>query len=136
MNWDTGGRLGNILLQDAGSLAKEAEQFGIYFFRVSPRDAMRTVLHHQLACSFDELRGAQSCSCDRKDAVGIPLDHKRGYVDASQILPEIGMPGCDACQAGGGGGARRDVPTGLNRLLADTLTQEYVGFVEILEKAV
>src|SRR5580692_9956568 len=45
------------------------------------------------------------------------------------------MPGCDACQAGDGGGARRDVPTGLNRLFADTLPQELVGVVEILEEA-
>ena len=45
MNSDTGGRLGNILLQDAGRLAQEAQQFGVYFFRVGPRDAVRTVLH-------------------------------------------------------------------------------------------
>ena len=62
---DTGGRLGNIVLQDAGRLAQEAQQFGVYFFRVSPQDAMRTVLHHHVACSFDELRGAQSRSRDR-----------------------------------------------------------------------
>ena len=43
------GWLGNLLLRLVGLLAQEAQQFGVYFFRVSPRDAMRTVLHHHLA---------------------------------------------------------------------------------------
>src|SRR5437879_3169130 len=41
----------------------------------------------------------------------------------------------DACQAGCGRGARRDVPTALSRLFADTLPQELVGLVEIREEA-
>jgi hypothetical protein len=95
---------------------------------------MRTALHHYLACSFDELRGAQSCRRDREDAVGIPLHHQRGDIDARQVLAEVFVPGSDAGQAGGGRGARRDVPTGLNRLFADTLSQELIGVVEILEE--
>src|SRR5579862_3816640 len=100
-----------------------------------PCNAMRTALHYYLTCSFDELRGTQSRSRDRKDAVGIPLDHQRGHIDARQVLAEVFVPGCDACQAGGGGGAGRDVPTGLNRWFADTLPQELVSVVEILKEA-
>src|SRR5712671_3501654 len=95
---------------------------------------MRTVLHGQQARPFDELGGAKACGCYGKDAVGIPLNYKRGHVDASQVLAEVFMPGWDARQAGGGRGARRDVPTGLDDFFADTLSQEHVGVVEILEE--
>src|SRR6267154_22970 len=95
---------------------------------------MRTVLHGQQARPFDELGGAKACGCYGKDAVGIPLNYKRGHVDASQVLAEVFMPGWDASQAGSSGSTGRDVPIGLNRLLADTLSQEHVGVVDILEE--
>ena len=95
---------------------------------------MRTVLHGQQARPFDELGGARSRRRDRKDPVGIPLNHQRGHVDARQVLAEVFMPGWDAREAGGGRGARRDVPTGLDDLFADTLSQEYVGVIEILKQ--
>jgi hypothetical protein len=84
---------------------------------------VRSVLHDQLARSFDELAGAKACGRNGKDAVGIPVNHEGGYIDASQVFAEVFMPGLDACQAGGSGGAGRDVPTGLDDLFADTLSQ-------------
>src|SRR5580700_153242 len=134
MNSDTDGGLGNILLPDDARLAQEAQQFRVYFLRVCPRDAMRTVLHHHLACSFDELCGAPSRSCDGQDAVGIPLDHQGRHIDAGQVLAEVFMPGWDAREAGDCGGTRRDVPAGLDGLFADTLSQQYICVVEILEE--
>ena len=132
MDSNTGGGLGNTLLAGDGRLAQEAQQFRVDVFRVRPRDAVRTVLHDQQARPFDELGGAQSRCRYGKDAVGIPLDDQRGHINVRQVLAEVFVPGCDACQTGSGGGARRNVPTGLNRLFADTLPQELVGVVEIL----
>src|SRR5580704_15476550 len=44
------------------------------------------------------------------------------------------MPGWDAREAGGCRGAGRDVPAGLDGLFADTLSEKYVGVVEILKE--
>ena len=95
---------------------------------------MRSIFHDQLARSFDELGGAKACGRYGKNAVGISLNHERGHVDASQVFAEVFMPRCDARETGGSGGAGRDVPTGLDDLFADTLSQEYVGVVEILKE--
>jgi hypothetical protein len=54
------GCLGRLTLRLAGLPTQEAQQFGVYFFRVRPRDAMRTVLHDQQARPFDKLGGARS----------------------------------------------------------------------------
>jgi hypothetical protein len=48
-------RLRNLFPQFAGTLAKETQQAGVYFFRVRPRDTVRAILHDQLARSFDGL---------------------------------------------------------------------------------
>jgi hypothetical protein len=56
--------LGSLRLRLAGLPAQEAEQFGVDFFRVCPRDAVWAVLHDQQPRSFDELGGAQSRSRD------------------------------------------------------------------------
>jgi hypothetical protein len=96
---------------------------------------MRTVLHHHLTCSFDELYGSPSRSCDGQDAVSIPLNYECGHIDASQIVAEVLMPGWDARPARGRGGIGRDVPTGLNGLFANALSQQYVGVVEILKES-
>src|SRR6202030_1301986 len=45
------------------------------------------------------------------------------------------VPGWATRQAGSGGGAGRHVPASLDGLFADTLTQQQVGVVEILEEA-
>ena len=129
------GCLGSLLLRLTDLLAQEAQQFGVDFFRVCPRDAVWTILHDQQARPFDELGGAQSRSRDGKNAIRIPLNHQRGHIDVGQVLTEIFVPGWDACQAGSGGGAGRYVPTGLDDLFADTLTQQQVRVLEILEEA-
>src|SRR6266481_930841 len=97
--------LGNLLSRLVGHLAKEAQQCGVYFFRVCPRDAVWAVLHDELARAFDELGGAESRSGDGKDAVGISVNHKRGYIDTGQILAEVFVPRSDTRQAGGSRGA-------------------------------
>ena len=103
MNSETRWRLRDILAEDAGPFAQEAQQSGVHFFRVRPIDGVRSMLHDQLARSFDELGGAKACGRHGKDAVGIPLNHQRGHVDTSQVLAEVFMPGWDAREAGGSG---------------------------------
>ena len=90
--------LDNLLSRLVGHLAKEAQQCGVYFFRVCPRDAVWAVLHDELARAFDELGGAESRSGDGKDAVGISVNHKRGYIDTGQILAEVFVPHSDTRQ--------------------------------------
>src|SRR5258707_164374 len=60
-----------------------------------------------------------------------PLNHQRRHIYARQVLAKVFVPGLDAREAGGSGGAGRNVPTGLDDLFADTLSQEYVGVEEI-----
>jgi hypothetical protein len=94
-----------------------------------------TVFHDQQARTFDELGGALFRSRDWKNSVGVAVHHQRGHVDAGQIPAEVLVPGWDTRQAGGGGGAGRHIPASLDGLFADTLTQQQVGVVEILEEA-
>src|SRR5216683_3799764 len=118
------GCLGNLLSRLVGRLAKEAHQCSVYFFRVRPRDAVWAVLHDELARTFDEIDGAESRSGDGKDAVGISVNHKRGYIDTGQILAEVFVPRSDTRQAGGSRRASTDVPASLPGLFAHTLPQE------------
>ena len=92
--------LRNLFPQFAGTLAKETQQARVYFFRVRPRDTVRSILQDQLARSFDELGGAKARGRDGKDAIGIPLNHQRGNIDASQVFAEVFVPSRDTCQAG------------------------------------
>src|SRR5580658_204189 len=48
------GYLGDLLLRLVGFLAQKAQQFGVYFLRVRPRDAVGAVLHDQQSRPFDE----------------------------------------------------------------------------------
>jgi hypothetical protein len=130
-----GGRSGDVFSEAAGLLAQKAQQPAVHFFRMRPCNAVRTIFHDQLARSFDEPGSGNAGGRDGENTVGIPLNHQRGHVDARQVFAEVFVPGCDACQAGGGGGAGCDVPVGLNRPLADALAQELVAVVEILEEA-
>src|SRR6266446_6830879 len=94
MNSGTDGWLGNFLLPIADLLAQEAQQSGVHFFRVRPNDGVRSILHDQLARSCDELGGEKACGRYGKDTVGIPLNHERGHVDASEVFAEVFMPRC------------------------------------------
>src|ERR1700704_3301788 len=51
-----------------------------------------------------------------------------------EVRAEVFMPRWDAREAGRSGGAGRHVPTGLDDLFADTLSQECVGVVETLKE--
>src|ERR1700722_18221221 len=117
----TGWCLGRLRVRLAGLLAQEVQKFGVYFFRVRPRDAVWAVLHDQQARPFDELGRAQTSSRYGKDAVGISLNYQRRHLDASQVRTEVFVPGWDTRQASGGRGAGRRVPAGLDRLFAHTL---------------
>lgn len=101
--------LGSLRVRLAGLFGQEVQQFGVYFFRVRPRDAVWTVLHDQQAGALDELGGAQSRSRDGKNAVGISVNHQGGHIDVGQIPAEVLVPSWDTRQAGGGGGAGRYV---------------------------
>ena len=127
------GCLCNFLLGLA-DLTKEAQQLGVDFFRVRPRDAVWAILHDELARPLDKLGSAQSRSRDGEDAVGVPLNHQRGHIDAGQVRAEVFVPGCNTREAGGGGGSGCDVPAGPQNFFADALTQEHVGVVEIIKE--
>src|SRR5437868_4649781 len=62
------------------------------------------------------------------------MNHQRGHVDTGQVLAKVLMPGRDASQTGRSRGAGRNVPAGLDRLLADAFAQQQIRVVKILEK--
>src|SRR6185369_4124555 len=92
-------------------------------------------LYDQEACAFNELRGPKSGCRDWQDAIGIPLYHESGDIDSRQVFAKVFMPSSDARQAGGSRGAGGNVPTGLDGLFADALSQEHIAVVEILKEA-
>src|SRR5260370_5460997 len=62
------------------------------------------------------------------------MHYQSGHIDPWEILAEVGIPGLHTSKAGRGRGSGCDVPTGMNRLVAELLTELDVGVVEILEK--
>src|SRR5579871_221281 len=55
-------------------------------------------------------------------------------IDLRNILAEVLVPGGHAGQTSRGGSNRSDIPAGLNRLLADPLSEILVGVVEVFEE--
>src|SRR5215467_3599785 len=84
--------------------------------------------------TIDQLGGAFASCGERHDAVRVAVNNKRGNVDASDVFAKVFVPGGNARKTGGRRGARRDIPCGLNGLLADALSQQLIGVVEVLEK--
>src|SRR5262249_37824518 len=56
------------------------------------------------------------------------------YIDARQVLTKILMPRGHTRHTRDGGSPGSDIPTGLDRLLADALSQQHIGVEEILEE--
>ena len=100
-----------------------------------PSDAVRPALHDVQASALDHFGGAGAGGSERNNAVFVAVDDERWHINTFQVLAEVLVPGCDARQAGGGGGTGRQVPVSLDGLFAHTLTQQQVGVVEILEEA-
>src|SRR5437899_2835121 len=101
---------------------------------MGPGDAVRPTLHHKGSSILDQLRGALSRRTNRKNPVGIAVNDQRRHVDVGQVFPEVLMPRRYTSQTGGGRRARGDVPVRLNRLFADSLAQQHIQVVEILEE--
>jgi len=83
---------------------------------------------------FEEFGSALSRCREGHNTVVIAMDHQRRNIHASQVLSEVFMPGWNTSQASRRRRAGGDIPTGLDDLLTDALTQEQIGIVEILEE--
>ena len=116
------------------AFSQEAHQFGIYFVRMCPGDAVRPILHYHQAGSLDQLGSAEARSSDGQNSIRIAVNDQSRYVDASQVLAEVLMPCWHASETGCGRGPGCHVPTGLNRLWANALAQEQIRVVEIGKK--
>src|SRR6266478_5928136 len=62
------------------------------------------------------------------------MNDERWHVYFAQVVAEVLMPRWHAGEAGRGRGAGCEVPVGLHGLFADTLTEQKVRVVEVLEK--
>src|ERR1019366_5718709 len=122
-----GGLVGNAFPQ-------EAHQFSVHFVRVGPNSRVRPVFCDNQARSLNQLGGSLSRGGKRHNPVRTAVNDQRGNVNPGHVLAEILMPSGHACKTGGSGGSRRNIPARLDSLLADPLTQEKIGVVEILEK--
>src|ERR1019366_9967054 len=66
--------------------------------------------------------------------VGFAMNHEGGNVDAGEILAEILIPGGDTGEAGDSGRASGSNPAGVHDLFADSLAQQQIRVVEVLEE--
>ena len=105
------------------------------FLCMRPSDAMRPALYDVQASARDHFGGAGAGGSERNDVVVVAMDDEDWHINPFQVLAEVFVPRCDTRQARGGGGGGRHVPVSLDCLFADTLTQQQVGVVEILEEA-
>src|SRR5205807_8870190 len=115
--------------------AQEAQQLRVDFLCMRPSDAMRPALYDVQASARDHFGGAGAGGSERNDVVVVAMDDEDWHINPFQVLAEVFVPRCDTRQARGGGGGGRHVPVSLDCLFADTLTQQQVGVVEILEEA-
>ena len=99
-----------------------------------PGDAVRSILDYDRAGSLDHLGSAESRGSDGQNSVRIAVNDQCRYVNASQVLPEVLMPGWHASETGRGRSSGCHVPARPNGFFADALAQEKVRVVEILEK--
>src|SRR5712664_3609599 len=115
--------------------AQEAQQLRVDFLCMRPSDAMRPALYDVQASARAHFGGAGVGGSERNDVVVVAMDDQDWHINLFQVLTEVFVPCCDTCQARGGGGGGCHVPVSLDCLFADTLTQQQVGVVEILEEA-
>jgi hypothetical protein len=127
------GRSGDLLR--LRFFAQEAQQLRVDFLCMSPSNAVRPALHDVKSSALDHFGGSGAGSIERNNAVFVVVDYERWHINPFQVLAEVLVPCCDTDQAGGGGGGCRHVPASLDGLFADTLTQQQIGVVEILEEA-
>ena len=59
---------------------------------MGPRQAVRPVLYHHQAGSFNGFLSADSRGGDRKYPVGISMYYQRRNIDTRKVLAEIGSP--------------------------------------------
>ena len=85
----------------------------------------------RLSCT--ERWGADARSAERKNPVGVTMNHQRGNINLCEVSAEIRFPGIHAVAQGNGGGRGRHVPALLQCLAADSLTVPDIGIVEILQ---
>src|SRR5437899_916990 len=116
-------------------LAQEAQQLRVDFLCMRPSDAMRPPVYDVQASTRDHFGGAGAGGSERNDVVVVAMDDQDWHINPFQVLTEVFVPRCDTRQARGGGGGGRHVPVSLDCLFADTLTQQQVGVVEVLEEA-
>src|SRR5712691_3749361 len=106
----------------------------MHLLSVRPVDGMRAILHGDQARPLDHLRRAASRRLDRHNTICIAVDNERRDIDARQVLTTILMPRWHTRHTRDGGSPGSDMPTGLDRLLADALPQKHIGVEEILEE--
>ena len=63
------------------------------------------------------------------------MNDQCGHIDVTQMVAEVLMSCRHTGEAGRGRGAGCDVPAGLHRLVADALTEQEVGDIDIVERA-
>src|SRR6266567_7282161 len=102
---------------------KEVHQLKVDLVRMGPGYAMRSIFHHYKAGSLDQLGSPMSGRGDGQNAVRIAVKDQSGHVDMGEVFAEVLMPGGHASETRRSRGSGCEVPTRLNSLFADALTQ-------------
>src|SRR5215467_4919849 len=101
---------------------------------MGPCDVVRTAFDDVQLSTFDQLGSAFAGGGERHDTVRVAVNDQRGNVDSNDVFAKVFVPGGNARKSSRRRGARCDIPAGLNGLLADALSQQLIGIVEVLEK--
>lgn len=117
-------------MSTSSSLPEEAQQLLIDSRCVGPSQAVWSALYYHQA-SLDRLRRSLPSCGDGEDTVGVTVNHQGRYIDAFEVVAEIGQPCRDALQSALRRSADCNVPTELDRLVADQRPTQSVQVVEM-----
>src|SRR5260370_312869 len=107
-------------------MPEKVQQCAVDFLCVRPGQSVRAAFHDHQFASFHQFSRALSRSGEREYPVRIAMDYQGWHVNVFEIVSEVGEPRRDAIQCALGRGARADVPTELNDLIADELPAQDV----------
>src|SRR5258708_3025184 len=112
-------------------MPEKVQQCPVDFLSMRPVQSVGAAFPDPQFASFHKFSRALSRSGEREYAVRIAVNDQRWHVNLFEIVSEVAEPGRDAIQRARGRGARADVPTELNGLVADEFPAQDVQIVEI-----
>src|SRR4028119_411748 len=101
---------------------------------MSPIDGVRSARDDNKLTVFNQLRESCCGGLKRQNPIAISMNDQGWYINAGQIIAEIGEPRWNTVQSPFSRSPCCHIPTCLNCFIANPLTQQYIHIEEFFEK--